>query len=322
MDWRTFETDLSCIDTENSTYRISTDNSIEPLAASIGAVGLLTAPLIVAAGDRNYVVVSGFKRVAACRHIGHATIRARLLNPDILPERLAEMAICDNACQRPLNVLETSRALNLLVRHIKDPVELDRTCRRLGLPEHPSMRGKIMRVCRMPVDIQKGVLDGAISLNTALELDDMDREAGLPLSGMFNELQLSHSKQREIITNLVEVSRRDKVSIGSLLGDALFQVLVSDPDTNRTQKAGAMRQYFRKKRFPFLSATEERFQKESRKLPLGNNVRLQAPQGFESSGYVFTVSVKNISELEACIKTLQDTLENPALKNILALKTI
>jgi ParB family chromosome partitioning protein len=321
MDWRISETDLSCIDTENSTYRISTDNSIEPLAASIGAVGLLTAPLVLAAGDRNYVVVSGFRRVAACRHLGHATIRARLLNPDMSPERLAEIAIGDNACQRPLNVLETSRALTLLVRYIEDPVKLDASCRRLGLPEHPSVRGKIMRVCQMPVDIQKALLDGTLSFNTARELDDMDRADGLPLAGLFRELQLSHSKQREIITNVVEIARRDKVSVGALLKDARFQTLVSDPDANRTQKAGMVRQYFRKKRFPFLSATEERFQQESRKLPLGNNIRLQAPQGFESSAYDFIVSVKNIAELEASVRTLQATLENPALKNILALKT-
>jgi len=322
MDWETLETDLSCIDIENSTYRITTDQSIEPLAASIGAMGLLNPPFLTTTDDRKYVVVSGFKRVAACLQLGHANIRAHLLNPGCSPAQIAELAICDNASQRPLNLVETSRSLNLLARHMGDPLKHEQACRRLGLPEHPSMREKIMRVGLMPVAVQEGILEGAISLNTALTLDDMDAEVGVNLAGMFRDLHLSHSKQREILTNLDDIARRDRVAARTLLEDPQLQALLSDPETSRSQKANMVRHHFRSKRLPFLTFTEEVFQKESKKLTLGDTIRLQVPSGFESREYVFTIGIKDLSDLEKSIKSLQNALNNPALKNILTLKSI
>ena len=76
-----------------------------------------------------------------------------------------------------------------------------------------------MRICRMPIALQEGILESAISLNTALQLDDLDTETGLQLADIFRNLHLSHSKQREILINLMEVALRDKVTPGSLLHD-------------------------------------------------------------------------------------------------------
>lgn len=318
MDWETFETDLSGIDIENNTYRISTDQSIEPLAASIGAVGLLSPPFLFRKSDSEYIIISGFQRVAACLHLGHPSIRVRLVNPDAPLERLAEMAICENSSQRPLNLVETSRSLNLLARYVDDQTKLEQGFQRLGLPDHSSMRDKIMRICGMPIAIQDGILEGVISLNTALQLDDLDAETGLHLTDIFRNLHLSHSKQREILTNLIEVALRDKVPAVTLLHDILFQALLSDPETNLPQKANNVRNYFRSKRFPHLTLTEETFRKESKKLSLGNKVRLQAPAGFESQEYVFTVSIKNLYDLDASINILQNAMDNPALKKILS----
>jgi len=321
MDWDTLDTDLSGIDTANDTYRITTDQFIEPLIASIGALGLLNPIFILPTENRKYMVVSGFKRVAACTQLGHATIRAHLLKPDTSPARLAEIAICDNASQRPLNLVESSRALTLLAGNVQDSSLLEQITRRLGLPEHASMRDKIMRLCQMPDAIQEGILEEGISLNTALMLDDLVMETSVILAELFRDLHLSHSKQREILIHLDDIARRDGIGIDALLKDTQLQTVLCDPDTNRVQKAKLVRQFVRSKRFPFLTHTEETFQKETKKLSLGNNIRFVAPSSFESREYVFTIGIKSLEDLESGIKSLQNTLNNPALQTILALKT-
>lgn len=321
MDWETFDIDLNDIDVNNSTYRITTDQTIEPLIVSIGGIGLLNPIFILPAGHRKYMVVSGFKRVAACRHLGHATIRTHLLKPDISPERLAEIAICDNASQRPLNLVESSRALTLLAAHVQDSSALEQISRRLGLPEHASMRDKIIRLCQMPDTIQAGILEESISLKIALMLDDLGVENSFILSELFRNLNLSHSKQREILIHLDDIARRDGIGIAALLRDEQLQTLLSNTDTNHVQKANMVRQFIRSKRFPLLTHTEETFKKESKKLSLGNNIRFLAPSSFESREYVFTMGVKSLEDLDSGIKSLQNTLNNPALQTILALKT-
>ena len=321
MDWKTLDIDLDRIDLDNSTYRITTDHAIEPLIASIGALGLLHPPFILPAENRTYMVVSGFKRVAACRHLGHAKIRTRLLKPGPPPERPAEIAIGDNALQRPLNLVETSRALTLLAGHIQDPSAMEQICRRLGLPLHLSMQNKIKQLCRMPTVLQQGILDEDISLNTALMLDELGMETGVILAGIFRDLHLSHSKQREILTHIDEIARRDKIAPLELLDETSLKGILSDPETSRVQKGTMLRHYFKSKRFPFLTLFEEKFQQESKKLSLGDKVQMKAPAGFESREYVFTVNIKTLSDLQTGIETLQNTVANPAMKNILTLKT-
>ena len=319
MDWDTLETDLSRIDIENSAYRITTEPSIESLAASIGDLGLLNPPFLHAPDDHKYLIVSGFKRVAACRHLGYTKILAHLLKQDTPPARVAELAICDNALQRSLNLVETSRSLNLLSKFVDDPSTLAKACRRLGLPDHPSMMGKIMGVCRMPAAVQEGLLEGTISLNTALTLGGLGPETVAALVDMFTELHLSHSKQREILTNLDDIKRRDRTEINVLFQDLQLRDLLSNPETSRAQKANLVRRHFRSKRFPLLTFTEETFQEESKKIVLGDNIRLHAPSGFESNEYVFSMNIKNVPDLERSILNLKKALANPALKKILGL---
>jgi len=321
MDWDTFETDLGGIDIANNTYRITTDQSIEPLIASIGALGLLHPIFIFPTGNRKWIVVSGFKRLAACQRLGYATIQAHRLKSDTPPERVAEIAICDNASQRSLNLVESSRVLTLLAGQVQDSSIRKQIRRRLGLPEHPSMRHKMMRLCQMPDTIQEGILKDEISLNTALMLDDLGTETGIILAQIFRDLHLSHSKQREIIIHLDDIARRDGIGKDTLLKDRQLQALLSDPDTNHVQKGKMVRQFIRAKRFPFLTSTEETFKKESKNLSLGKNIRFSAPSSFESREYVFTLGIKRLEDLECGIKYLQNTLSNPALQTILALKT-
>ncbi len=318
MDWETIDTDLAGIDIEDSTYKITTDQSIEPLVASIGAMGLLNPPFLFVKNERQYVVISGFKRVAACQHLKLGRIPARIVNACIPRERLAEIAICENVSQRPLNLVETSRALILLRRHVKEKRAMQRVAMNLGLPDNPSIADKIARICLLPASIQEGVLQGLILLNVALELGSLEENAGILLAELFTYLHFSHSKQREVITSIKEVALREGVTLVSLLQDPQVQSLVSNAELDRAQKVNKLRNYFRSKRYPQMTVFENRFQEQSRRLSLGENIRLKPPAGFESRDYLFTLRIKNLSELDSSIKTLQNVLENPALKNILS----
>ena len=177
-----------------------------------------------------------------------------------------------------------------------------------------------MPVCRLPAAIQEGILEERISTDTALALNNLGLETGVLLAESFRNLQLSHSKQREIILNINDISRRDGIDAGVLLRDTALQALLSDPETDHVQKANSLRNHFRSKRYPSLTHFEETFKKETKQLSLGKHIRLKAPQAFESGEYAFTISIKSIEDLENSIKSLQNTAKNPALQNILHLK--
>lgn len=317
MDWEALQVDLAGIDAEDRTYRISTDASIEPLAAAIGTTGLLNPPFLYPNNNRQFTVVAGFRRIAACRHLEMQRIRARLIKPSTPGHRLVAIAIGDNAFQRSLNLVEVSRSLGLLRRHVQDPGEMERIARNLGLPANPAMAEKIAGICRMPASIQDGIVQGVIPLNTAIELSRLEKDAAFILSNLFRELRLSHSKQREVATNVREVAFREGSRPADILREPQLQALMDDPQLDRVQKSNQIRAYVKSRRYPQLTLSEKRFHEDAQKLLLGEYIKLKPPANFESREYNFNLRIKNVTELATCVKTLQNTLANPALKRIL-----
>ena len=75
MDCKPATVLLERIATGDMTYRITTARKIDTLQASIAAVGLVNTP-ILAQRNADYVIVSGFRRVAACNRLGWNRIPA------------------------------------------------------------------------------------------------------------------------------------------------------------------------------------------------------------------------------------------------------
>ncbi|MGA6925838.1 MAG: ParB N-terminal domain-containing protein, partial [Desulfosarcina sp.] len=103
------------IDTADHTFKITTNTDTNDLTSSIGSVGLLQPPILMPTA-KGYRTVTGFRRIAACEGLNLTPIAARLLPPDTSPMVCAQMAVADNALQRPLNLIEQSRAYALLNR--------------------------------------------------------------------------------------------------------------------------------------------------------------------------------------------------------------
>jgi len=52
--------ELGHVDSNDTTYQISTQKSVEDLIASIGQAGLLSLPLLRSVQAGRYIVISGF----------------------------------------------------------------------------------------------------------------------------------------------------------------------------------------------------------------------------------------------------------------------
>ncbi|OQY57309.1 MAG: hypothetical protein B6245_17170 [Desulfobacteraceae bacterium 4572_88] len=119
---------LSAVDMEDQTCRITTETSNASLMDSIERVGLMSPPLLIpkktesnAEGMQSpcFTIVCGFRRIAVCQDLGWSDIEARVLGPDTASSDCVKFAIGDNALQRSLNLIETSRSLCLLAEVFK-----------------------------------------------------------------------------------------------------------------------------------------------------------------------------------------------------------
>ena len=70
---------LSRIDLQDDTFRITTRTDVNDLLRSIQYDGLITPPLLIKKSSA-FIIVSGFRRIAACLELEWKEITARILS--------------------------------------------------------------------------------------------------------------------------------------------------------------------------------------------------------------------------------------------------
>jgi ParB family chromosome partitioning protein len=307
---------ISAVDSEDDTFRITTKTEVDDLIYSIQSLGLINPPILKKKSS-EYIIVSGFRRIAACRNLGWKNVPARKLDSLVADRTCAQYAIAENTLQRELNLVETSRSLLLLSTYFSDNQRLVKTASALGLPDNPVIIKKIKKIGRLPGPVQDGILANTISLPIALELSTFEPHTGIALAGLFEYLKISLNKQREMISFLKEIAMRENISIDKVLKERKLKAILKNIDLDRTQKSREIRLYLRQRRFPAISQAEKAFEKHTKDLNLGNNMGLLPPKDFEGSIYSLNMRFKSLSELKRLHARLDKILQNPVLNKIL-----
>ena len=309
-------TKLSLIDSKDDFFRITTQTNVDHLMDSIHHVGILNLPLLVEK-ETGYKIVCGFRRIEACRRLNWVDVEVRILDSDTKQLECITYAITDNSLQRPLNLIEQSRCINLLYTFYKDVSVLSKELSAMGLPENPSIVKKIKKLCHLPESIQKGILSNTISLAMALELGRLQQDAGQGFANIFETLKLSLNKQREILTLVKEIAFREDIPILKVIKTDMLQKILTNEDLDRNQKIRKIRFYLKQRRFPVITAAANEFENQLKKLKLGNGTKLIPPDNFEDSTYILKLLFKNVTQLKDRQAKIDELIKNPSLRKIL-----
>ncbi|MDX9785968.1 MAG: ParB/RepB/Spo0J family partition protein [Desulfobacterales bacterium] len=307
---------LSRINLDEETYRITTDRQKNDISLSISCVGMINPPILLPR-DGAYIIVCGFRRVLAAAQLRWTDLPAKVLDSNISHLACIQLAIADNAGQRPLNPVEASRAINLLISSISDSKELIRISNALGLPVNDRLIEKMVPVCQLSLEIQEGILSNDISLSVALMLAAFDPNTAKMFATLFNRLKISLSKQREIITLMQEISLREDRSILSVLKDEAIQSALNDSNLDRARKTDMIRTYLKRKRFPAITQAKTAYEILLKSLQLGHTAKLIPPPDFEGTHYTLNLSFSNPHDLKKHIKTIDRLLSHPDFCNLI-----
>jgi hypothetical protein len=301
---------------EDTTFRLTTRCGLEDLTASIPLVGLMTPPLILP-GRKAHIIVSGFRRIAACRQLGWERIPARRLDTRCPPDACARLAVAENSLSRPLNLIEVSRALNLLARFAPQNRTTGADAAALGLPSHPGLAAQLTGLVRLPEEVQAGVVDGTIGLAMAVELGRLSPPAAAAFAHVFRALKAGLNKQREILSAVVEIAAREDRSAGDVLQEPFLREVLEDRDMDRSRKTAAVRDRLRRRRYPAITRAEDNFRRLRRRLELGDRIRLLPPRDFEAPAFTLALSFEGREDIARLIATLNDLLGDPGVEELL-----
>ena len=307
---------LDRIDIHNDNFRITTRDDIDDLLPSIRYAGL-AAPPVLSGNSSGYLIISGFRRIAVCRKLGWREVLARVLVPAGDQLEYLHIAIADNALQRKLNLIETSRALYKLASLVGSSEKLAEAASISSLPSNLSVISKIKDLCQLPSAVQNCIINETISLAMANELALMDSDTAIDLCGIFSLLKLSLNKQRELISLVREIAHRQDVSIRQVLADEFLQAILNNDNLDVGHKARQIRTFLRKWRFPRITAAEEHYNFHAKKLKLGRDISLIPPRDFEGSVFTLKINFTNRAQLENRQSILDEVIQHPSFTKII-----
>jgi len=310
---------LSRINLQDDTFRITTRADVNDLLESIQYDGLITPPLLIKKNS-TLIIVSGFRRIAACQKLDWNEITARILKPDIGALDCLRLAIAENALQRSLNLIETSRCLQKLSLFITNSRHLTESASSLGLPDNPSIIDKIKSLSLLPRPIQISILADTVSLAMAKELESLEADCAIAFTRLFDQLKIGLNKQKELVTLVVEIARRDGLSTQEVMEDKHFIEIMIRQDLDRGQKSGKLRTYLRQRRYPRIAEAKKKFAIHRKNLNLGNDIKLIPPKDFEATVYGLNLTFTNLKHLLTIQTKLSKIIQQPDFKKILGRK--
>ncbi len=307
---------LNRVDQTDETFRISTRTDADDLAASIASDGLIAPPVLVKKAA-NFSIVSGFRRIAACRQLNYKQVPAAVLEPDPGAAACLRMAIAANALQRPLNLIEISRCLQKLASCLPRRRELIEAARTFGLPTNSAMIDKMIGLCQLPAPLQGALLDGSLALPTAIELGSLEPADAIEFGKIFSKLKLSLNKQREVITLVNEISRREDISRRKVLQHPGIRTILNDDNLDRGHKTREIRSLLYHRRYPVIAKAQRQFEKQLKDLKLGAGIKLIPPKHFEAATYTLQLSFDRLDRLKELQTTLDRMVCHPSFQQIL-----
>ncbi len=297
-------------------FRITTRTGIEDLVDSIEQLGLMHPPVLI----RNfpgYKIVCGFRRIAACRHLGWSRITARVLEKTADRFQTVLLAVADNALQRSLDLVEASRALNLLTDACPDQTRFREAASTLGLPFNAAVTDKVKKICHLPRGIQESLVAGTIGMSMALALGELDQPTGEALLGLFDRLKVGLNKQRELLLLLKEIARRENCAVQQLIAEKPLQKILLNAQLDRALKRQKIRSYLQQRRYPSISKAAAHYAKRVKQLKLGDNINLIPPRNFEDTAFTMTLRFNTRENLNDLKKKIEEIIVHPAFAEIL-----
>jgi hypothetical protein len=128
---------------------------------------------------------------------------------------------------------------------------------------------------------------------------------------------LSLNKQKEILTLVKEISLREDIPIPKVIKTDRVQKILTNEDIDRNQKIRKIRIYLKQRRFPVITAAENKFENQLKKLKLGSGTKLIPPDNFEGTTYILKLFFKNLNELKDRQSSIDALIKNPSLRKIL-----
>jgi hypothetical protein len=308
---------INHIDLDDTTFKITTDISTNDLVESVKNLGLIASPILLYIAADKYIVVSGFRRIDACRSLGWQHLDVRIIIEADNNLQPLKLAIADNALNRQLNVIEQSISISKLSVFYTDQVELSHESQKIGLNVNPGLIKKLRKLIPVHHSLKNKIAVGIIPFSIALELNEMEEETANAFSKIIEALHPTLNHQKEIIRLTKEIARLKNISILDVINKFIVTDQFSDPELDRNHKIKKIRRDLKQIRYPEIIRFESNFFNLLNQIKLPEVIHLVPPKDFEGINYSMQLHFQSLKQFKGINHVLNELQNHPDFAKIL-----
>jgi hypothetical protein len=310
-------------------FSITYPLNLETLVSSIRKVGLLQ-PVLLREYSSNvtpepfstgeYQIVSGLKRILACRELHFEAVDAFVYNSETLTDLDGFIwNLFDNLTIRAPNLIEKTIVLHKLLYqfHLEKQVITNQYMPLLGLDPSLKVLEAHLYVHQLEEETKNYLLSQEIPMRLILELFHFSQEDRRHIFLLATSLKLNTNLLKELSNLIEEITERDEIPVENLLDDLHIRNILANSIHSVSQKIEKIRKILKQTRYPIWTNLEAQVQEKFKQLKLPKEISIILPPFFEEDRLKVTFRFRDKKELKKILDKLQELAGEEALDDIL-----
>jgi ParB-like chromosome segregation protein Spo0J len=298
-------------------YTMSFGFNLDGLRDSITRVGLIALPLVARNQEGSFEIVSGYRRILAMKEMGeHRCICEDVTSvwPSPLERLLA--GFYENLATRKFNDMEKALILDKLQNHAKREEILNSFMPLLSLPSHEGTLQFYLKLVGLEEDVQLAIAREEVSTKAAKVLVEIGEKSRRALFQWISKIKLNLNQQLKLIEYVQDISVRENLTVCEVLLDPIFTGLAEEQRLNNPQKAKALLEMLRIRRYPRLTDAQYEMERMISAIPLPPGASIQYDQNLEDPLYRLEIKFASGKDLKAVMDKLHAVHELEAIPEL------
>jgi len=301
---------LSDIDWEDMRYCLSRTLP-RPSTAQLNRVDWIGYPLLVRPGEEegSWAMVYGYSLAWGAKSMGLAEVPALCLEGSDLESGRCLQISYQHRCQfGEASLLEKSALVGRLLRlaGYSEKEVIDTWLKALMLSPNRATLDRLKCLAAWPLFLTEAAEVADLAPLVLLALAELSLPEVEVLIPFFKNYRWTHSRQREILRLLLDLSRLEEKSLRQICQECRLEETQPPEEAARPQQAERVRRFLFGRRYPRLRQVEENYRECRHALHLPPQIQLMEPAYFEGESYHLRFSFRNREEFERALAFIND----------------
>ena len=259
-------------------------------------------PITLLQKQNELIVVHGFRRIEIAKKLNLSEIHVKIYPEEKSAEELFKGSVLENTVNTELNIYEKCKIIQILNIHFPN---FDKYYwqKLLKLPLDKKYGSTINSILQFPKEWMEFFIDKNVPFKRIMTFSKIKE---IELLSKLLPLNIGLNKMEQIFQFLFEISKRDEVTVKSILDRINYETILKDPSIEKQDIVTILYDKLYNLRYPLQSEYLKKVDTKVKELKPINNIKIKYDKTFERSGINFILNVNSKNDLQNSIEWLKN----------------